>query len=412
METIVSKKHLIRITDVQPLENDISSVSFYHGDIETHTTWKGAPPQIGDVIETDLAQPDQQARLIGRPQENAWAPLENDALRWRRKLPEGKTSRMYILRQRHLIRQAVRGYLDHAAFTEIDTPLLVHGTTPDIAVKSFALDDRYLVTSTEYQMKRLAIGGFEKIYSLTQNFRSGDNSTYRNPEFTMLEWGRVGQSMREIESDAEGLITAAMQALGLSDTLHYQGKTISMRGPWKRLSVAEAIHQATGVMINDFDAKSFARALQATGCEVRTEWLDQSDFLFSLLIDYIQPQLGNEYPVFITEWPLYQTSSSARNEDDPKCAARSELFIAGIELSDGFAGLADPNLQQQAFDYMLEQRQANEQETVQIDQRYLDAMRLGAPYGAGMAMGFDRLVMLLTDQPNIRNVLTFNWDEV
>jgi elongation factor P--beta-lysine ligase len=406
----MNKKNLIRITDVHK-SDDACLVTFYQGDVETQVTWQGTPPQIGDILETSLTQPDHQPRLIGRPQENSWTPDENDALRWRRAMPEGK-SRMHVLRQRHVIRQAVRNYFDKAEFTEIDTPLLVRGTTPDTAVESFAIDDRYLVTSTEYQMKRLAIGGFEKIYSLTQNFRPSDTGTYRNPEFTMLEWGRVGESMREIEKDVEGLVMTAMQALGLSDTLTFQGQSISMRGPWKRISVAKAIHETTGVMISDFDAPSFAKALEAAGHEVRAEWMEHSDFLFTVLMDHIQPQLGNKCPVFITEWPLYQTASSARDEDDPKCAARSELFIAGIELSDGFAGLADPILQEQAFAYMQRKRNADGQNIVELDQRYLDAMRLGAPYGAGMALGFDRLVMLLTDQPHIRNVLAFNWDEV
>jgi elongation factor P--beta-lysine ligase len=408
----MNNTHLIRIIDVHLSGDGVCLVTFYHGDTETQIIWQGTPPQVGDVLETDLARPDHEPRLIGRPQENAWTPLENDALRWRRPLAEGQASRMHVLRQRHLIRQAVRRYFDNAAFTEIDAPLLVRGTTPDTAVESFVIDDRYLITSTEYQMKRLAIGGFEKVYSLTQNFRPGDAGTYRNPEFTMLEWGRVGESMREIEKDAEGLVMAAMQALGLSDTLNFQGQNISMRGPWKRMSVRDAIHQTTGVMIGDFDAESCAKALRAAGVDVRADWMEHSDFLFTLLMDHIQPQLGNECPVFITEWPLYQTASSARNEDDPKCAARSELFIAGIELSDGFAGLADPALQEQAFAYMLDRRKSGGQNAVEIDQRYLDAMRLGTPYGAGMAMGFDRLVMLLTDQPHIRNVLAFNWDEV
>lgn len=407
----MNKKFLIRITDIQQSNDGTCFVTFYHGDAKKKTSWQGMPPQVGDILETDPVQPDLNPRLIGRAQENVWKPIENDAIRWRQYLTNG-ANRMQVLRKRHIIRQAVRRYFDDQGFTEIDAPLLVRGTTPDIAVESFALDDRYLVTSTEYQMKRLAIGGFEKIYSLTQNFRRGDTGTYRNPEFTMLEWGRVGESMREIEQDAESLVLSAMQALGLSDTLVFQGKSVLMRGPWKRMSVAEAIHQATGILIDDFDAQSFAKALQAAGVEVRAAWMEHSDFLFSLLMDHIQPQLGVEQPVFITEWPLYQTASSARNEDDPRCAARSELFIAGIELSDGFAGLADPVLQEQSFAYMQEQRKISAQNVIEIDQRYLAAMRLGAPYGAGMAMGFDRLVMLLTDQPHIRNVLAFNWDEV
>jgi elongation factor P--(R)-beta-lysine ligase len=406
----MTQRKLIRITGVNTSSSQETRVTFYVGDIEREVVWKAAPPQLGDVVETDPDQPDRDPELIGRAQAGAWLS-ESDALRWRRPLPHQNISRMEILRKRHLIRQAVRGYLDNEEFIEIDAPLLVHGTTPDVAVESFSLDDRYLVTSTEYQMKRLAVGGMEKIYSLSQNFRPGDGGTYRNPEFTMLEWGRVGEQMSAIEKDAEGLTLAAMRALGLADTLSYQGQRITMRAPWKRMSVVDAIAKTTGYVMQDFEASSCAEAVRAAGMEMRSEWEAHGDFLFSILMDHIQPQLGREHPVFITEWPLSQTTS-AQEDGKSKRAVRSELFIAGIELSDGFAGLADPCLQMQFFSYMEAKRAADKQQAVKLDQRYMDAMRLGAPYGAGMALGFDRLVMLLTDQPHIHNVLAFNWDEV
>ena len=409
----MNKTRLVRIIDVHKKNHNTWSVVFYHKDTTESTEWKDIEPRVGDIFELCTNNRDQAPRLIGRTQDHAWAQdSQNDAIRWRQLLPHTQTNRMQILHKRHHIRQAIRHYFNTQSFIEIDTPLLVCGTTPDCAVESFKVGDRYLVTSTEYQMKRLAIGGFEKIYSLTQNFRIGDESTYRNPEFTMLEWGRVGQSMHEIETDAEELIRSAMHAIGLGDTLLYQGKTINMKGPWKRLSVAQAIYDATGIKIDAFDAISFAKALRAINIEIRDEWHDQGDFLFSLLIEHIQPQLGHDHPVFLTDWPLYQTTSAAHNDDNPTVATRSELFIAGIELSDGFAGLADPILQEQYFMHMQQRRHDMSQQPVEIDKRYLSAMRLGAPYGAGMALGFDRLVMLLTDQAQIRNVLTFNWDEV
>jgi lysyl-tRNA synthetase class 2 len=315
-----------------------------------------------------------------------------------------------ILRRRHAIRQAVRAYLNGQGYIEIDAPLLVRGTTPDPAVESFAVGDRYLATSTEYQMKRLAIGGMEKIYSLTQNFRAGDAvGAFRNPEFTMLEFGRVGTGMAAIEKDAEGFVTAAMAALSLGDTITYQGRKIDMRTPWERISVAEAITGATGIAFEAFDLENCRRAVEALGIEIRQDWAEDRDFLFSLLMDAIQPKLGADRPVFLRNWPLYETTSAA--SEDGLTADRSELFIAGIELSDGFAALADADIQAYFFEMARQRRAANGQQPVELDQKYLTAMRDTKMFGAGMALGFDRLVMLLTDSAHIRDVLAFHWDD-
>lgn len=406
----MSDKKLIRIVDVQNVRDGQHRVTFYWQDRQTTCLWQGQAPQIGDVIETTLEAPDQNPRLIGRGSADAWQ-ADNDALRWRQPIEGSSQSRMDILRRRHIIKKAVRTYFDAQGFTEIDAPLMVTGTTPDIAVESFEIGDRYLATSTEYQMKRLAIGGLEKLYSLTQNFREGDGGAFRNPEFTMLEWGRVGEKMDAIERDAENLVTAAMHALGLGDTLSYGDQNIDMATPWERLPVIKVIERITGVAMPDFGAASCTKALTAAGVEIRQEWMAHDDFLFSLLMDHIQPQLGRSKPLFVTDWPIHQTTS-AQQDADTLLAVRSELFIGGVELSDGFGGLADAGMQAQFFHFMQARRQQEGQKQVSVDQNYLQAMQLGTPYGAGMAMGFDRLVMLLTDQAHIRNVLAFAWDEV
>ncbi|MBV8060582.1 MAG: hypothetical protein JO126_06675 [Alphaproteobacteria bacterium] len=337
---------------------------------------------------------------------------QTDSTRWQQPIDATGTTRMDILRKRHVIKKAVRAYLDQQGFTEIDSPLLVRGTTPDIAVESFQVGDRYLATSTEYQMKRLAVGGFKRIYSLTQNFRLGDTGTaFRNPEFTMLEWGRVGERMAQIEQDLENMLTAAMQALGITDQLTYQGRSIDMRAPWPRRSVAEVMQQASGITVKEFDSPTLLAVAQALNIELRQDWLRDGDFLFSLIMDTIQPTLGTDKPIFIIEWPIAQTASAEMDADTNR-AVRSELFVGGVELADGFAGLADASMQEQLFAYMQAKRAANKQQAVQIDTRYLQAVREANITGAGMAMGFDRLVMLLTNQSEIRNTLAFGWDEV
>ena len=323
----------------------------------------------------------------------------------------GGLTRAEILRRRAAIRQAVRGYLDGEGYVEIDTPLLVRGTTPDPAVESFPVGDRYLVPSAEFQLKRLAIGGVQQLYSLTQNFRPGDISPVRNPEFTMVEWGRVGAPVSRMEADAEAFVTAAMGRLGLGDTLDYGGHTIDMRTPWERLSVSDAIRRLTGAPFPRFDLSSCRQAVEAAGLAIQPEWAEDRDFLFSLLMTHIQPGLGTGRPVFLREWPFYETTSAKASEDG-QTADRSELFVAGVELADGFAALADAEMQTMLFQGALARRAANGQAAVTLDERYLDAMRVDPPFGAGMAMGFDRLVMLLTGQTEIRNVLAFAWDEL
>ena len=337
--------------------------------------------------------------------------MTSDKTRLQQPTPSG-LARIDILKQRHIIRRAIRTYLDSEAYTEIDAPLIVNGTTPDPAVESFALGQgRYLASSTEYHMKRLAMSGIDRLYSLTQNFRAGDAvGAYRNPEFTMVEFGRVGSGMWQIENDVEGFVSAAMNALGLRNTITYQERTIDMRTPWERLSVKDAIARVTGEAFEAFDLENCRRAATALGLEIRPDWADDLAFLFSLVMDTIQPRLGELRPVFVREWPLYETTSA--QSDDGIHADRSELFIAGIELADGFAALADADIQMHFFQEALARRAANGQQPVELDQKYLDAMRDDPPFGAGMALGFDRLVMLLTDQPHIRNVLAFHWDEL
>jgi len=208
------------------------------------------------------------------------------------------------------------------------------------------------------------------------------------------------------------MVEWALDALQVSPVVIYQGRKINLKAPWDRIPVLDAIERITGVAIRNFDAASCRRAVEAAMLEIRPDWAENTGFLFSVLMDHVQSQLGNDRPVFLTEWPFFQTTSAAANPDDPKLARRSELFIGGMEIADGFAGLADADMQTQLFNNALEFRKSEGKEVVDLDGKYLEAMRVTSTHGAGMAMGFDRLVMLLTDQSNIKNVLAFGWDEV
>jgi len=333
-----------------------------------------------------------------------------DIARWQRPV-HSKLTRMEILQKRHIIKRAIRDYFHKESFIEIDMPLLVRGTSPDAAIDSFSVNDRYLTSSTEYQIKRMETGGFERLYTLTQNFRRGDGGPYRNPEFTMLEWARAGGTLKNIEEDAEKSILNAHHALGGKETLDYCGHTIDLSPPWDRISICEAVQQHTGVNLPDFTAESFASALEQTGIPVKDDWRKDTAFLFTVLLDHIQKNLGLHKPVFLQEWPSFLTSS-AQTHESGTFTERSELFIAGIEISDGFPSLTDAAQQQQNFTAQMERRTESDMAPVALDEKYIAALEEGLPAGAGMALGLDRLVVVLTGCKDIKDVLAFNWDEL
>jgi len=335
---------------------------------------------------------------------------DQDALRWLRPIRNGN-SRAELLRKRHVIRRAVRGWLDAEGFIEIDAPLLVRGTTPDAAIESFAVGDRYLVTSTEFQIKRMIAGGFERVYSLTQNFRLGDIGSLNNPEFTMLEWARAGADLEVIERDVEKFVATAAAAVGISDSLRFQNRTIDLRSPWNRLTVKEAVSAVASETLHDFELSSLQSAVRH--CEIpvsETGWNDVG-FLFSVLIAHVQGSLGHDRPVFLRDWPSFQASSApSRTHQD--VADRSELIIGGLEIADGFPSLTDAGRQREAFAAQQARRTSEGLSEVGIDERYIEALQSGLPEGAGMALGFDRLVMVLTNQTEILPVLAFGWGEL
>lgn len=402
------KTHIARIIDL-----GAAGVTFFSGPDQYTIEWPqdsvGDAPQIGDVYELTLTPTVTVQRKLATALPDVDWP-NSDTMRWRKPTSSGKT-RIEVLQQRHLIKRAVRDYLHEQDFVEIDMPLLVPGTTPDAEIDSFAAADRYLVTSCEYQIKRMEIGGFDRLYSLTQNFRVGDKGRTRNPEFTMIEWARVGQTLKDIEDDAEQFLIRAHKALHGDAPFVYQGQTIDISTPWHRISVRDAIAKYMGVALDDFTIPSLLKAVAVTGLEANAEQKADAVFLFSLVLDHLQTKLGFDKPVFLTEWPTLMTSS-ADLDASGQFTQRSELFIAGVELSDGFPSLTDYERQNSGFQEQLDRRKEHGFTDVAIDHKYLETMREGFASGAGMALGFDRLVMLLTDQPILANVLAFGWDEL
>lgn len=397
-----------RVVGVEKCRDGSCDVTFMVGQRLHQMQWNGEPPVAGDAFLAERTNPLTLGPKIGAAIQGEWK-ADGDGLRWRSSDVKGRT-RLELLWQRHAIRRAVRAYLDAQDFIEIDMPLLVRGTTQDVAINSFTVEDRYLISSAEYQIKRLEVGGFDRVYTITQNFRRGDASgTTRNPEFTMLEWARVGEGLSAIEADVEQFTWQASRALGGAGSISYGGRHIRLDPPWERLTVAEAIARATGVAIPEFSLSAITRAVKALGITVQDQWRDDLPFMFSLLMAEIQPSLGQERPLFVREWPAFETSSASATDG---MADRSEVFIGGVELCDGFASLTDYEQQCLSFARQAERRRAAGMAEVGVDIRYLEALKAGLPQGAGMALGFDRLVMVLTGCEDISAVLAFSWSEL
>ncbi|MCB9548676.1 MAG: EF-P lysine aminoacylase GenX [Myxococcales bacterium] len=323
----------------------------------------------------------------------------------------GRTRRE-VLRLRQRILATLRAWLDAEDFFAAEVPLLIRGACPDVYLASFVVPGGgYLTTSTEYLIKRLVAGGFERVYTLAPNFRAGEVSPRHGPEFTMLEWSRAGADLARIERDAEALVRASLAAIAPGATaVTWGGHTVDVAGPWERLTVRDALRRHLGADVDaTFSLASLRAGIDAAGLRAGPGLADTARDAMSLLMGHLQPHLGTTRPTFLTAWPAFETSSAARASD--AVAERSELFIAGMELADGFPSLLDADQQRATFAEQLEDRRAAGLPGVDLDERYLAALDGGLPKSAGMALGVDRLVMVLTGTDDIRDVQTFGWDE-
>lgn len=364
----------------------------------------------GDIVSLSSSEHGARVLAVHARPGAAWDP-SGDAIRWRQ--PARTPSRMDLLWRRQTVVRAIRDHFYSEGFLEVQTPLLVRGTCPDAHIMSMNAGAGYLTTSTEYQIKRMEVGGFDKVFTLTQNFRAADVGDRHNPEFTMLEWARTFATLDDIERDVESFVKSAFRALHPDrESLTYRGREVRVDGPWERITVSEAFERHLGIRLRPDAPEALREDVQRKGIDVPPSFLDDPHLLFSFLVDGVQSRLGSPAPTFLREWPAFMTSSAALREGAPAFAERSELMIAGLELSDGFPSLRDAALQRRLFHRELDRRANEGLPAVEIDERYLAALAQGIPPGAGMALGVDRLVMILTGAEHIRDVIPFAWDEL
>jgi len=347
-----------------------------------------------------------------RPLPEKWHGLTDVETRYRQRYvdlivtPESRET----FKKRVEIIRLVREFLNQRGFMEVETPMMqpVPGgaTAKPFRTHHNALDmDLFLRIAPELYLKRLLVGGFERVFEINRNFRNEGLSTRHNPEFTMLEFYQAYATYHDMMDLTEEMISSICQEVNGSMEISYQGTDVNLTPPWKRLTMEEALVEVGNldpVILAD-DKKVIALAKekgikleeQAGAGKAKTE-------LFELLVE---DKLIN--PTFITSYPIEVSPLARRNEEDPTVTDRFELFITGRELANAFSELNDPVDQKARFEKQIAERGDDDEIHPEMDLDYIRALEHGMPSAAGEGIGIDRLVMLLTDSPSIRDVILF-----
>jgi elongation factor P--(R)-beta-lysine ligase len=293
------------------------------------------------------------------------------------------------LRLRARMFQSIRTFFVDQGYLEVETPQLISAPAPEMHIEAIGADGRYLHPSPELCMKRLLAGGLSKIFQITKCFRKGERGDLHLPEFSLLEWYRAGIDYRSLMDECEALIQFLANRFNRGEILSCRGKDIDLRLPWERLSVRTA-----------FDRYAHLSANQALeeGC------FDQ------VLVEEIERHLGMTRPTFLYDYPAPLAALARLKPENPTVAERFEVYIAGLELANGFSELNDPVEQRARFEAEQQRRTAAGKEVYPLPKRFLQCLE-DMPEAAGIALGLDRLVMIFCDAFCIDQVVSFTPEE-
>ena len=315
-----------------------------------------------------------------------------------------------VFRMRSKVVATIRQFFLDRDFMEVETPMM-HVIPGGATARPFethhnALDlDLYLRIAPELFLKRLVVGGFERVFEINRNFRNEGLSTRHNPEFTMLEFYWAYHDFQDLISLTRDLMEQIVVAARGEPKLQYQGEELVFDGPATQISMADAVIAHTDLDETAVrDAGTLKRFLQQHNLTFEDSW-GQGKLLTAVFDAYVEEKLVQ--PTFITHYPTEVSPLSRRNDENPDVTDRFELFIAGKEIANGFSELNDPVDQAERFQAQVEDRAAGDVEAMHFDQDYITALEYGLPPTAGEGLGIDRLVMLLADVPSIRDVLLF-----
>jgi lysyl-tRNA synthetase class 2 len=315
-----------------------------------------------------------------------------------------------IFRTRAAVVRSLRNFLDERGFLEVETPILqpIYGgaaARPFTTHHNQLKQQLYLRISFELYLKRLLVGNLERVYEIGRDFRNEGVDRTHNPEFTQLEFYWAYADYQQVMALTEEMIVSvADQVLG-SRVLHYQGVEINLEPPWRRLELRQGVLETSGIDIQQFPtAQALAGAMRGQGMQPDPN-APRGKLIDALLSDFLEPSLIQ--PTFVYDYPRDISPLAKSKPGDPTTVERFEGFLAGMELCNAFTELNDPLDQEARFLEMGRDYDVEDEERHPMDEDYLRAMRYGMPPNGGFGMGVDRLTMLFTDRPNIREVILF-----
>jgi len=347
-----------------------------------------------------------------RPLPDKWHGLSDVEVRYRQRYVDliANPPVVELFRRRARIVAEIRRFFDARSFLEVETPMM-HPIPGGAAARPFVTHHNalnlslYLRIAPELHLKRCVVGGLERVYEINRNFRNEGLSTQHNPEFTMLEFYQAYADYQDLMVLTEELLLQLVRAVCGSETITYQGREICFAPPWPRLSLEEALVKLGGLSPQEVrTADALRTAAEASGVAVKPTW-----GWGKLLVELFEARVEEKLvpPTFITDFPAELSPLAKARTDDPRYAQRFELYVAGLELANAYTELNDPREQRRRLEAQAEARAAGDEEAHCMDDDFLRALEYGLPPTAGEGIGIDRLVMLLTDAPSIRDVILF-----
>ncbi len=372
----------------------------------------------GTVVRTQKGEISVEARQLTflakaiRPLPEKWHGLSDVEKRYRQRyldlISNPESRRAFAIRSQ-VVRE-VRRFLDERGFVEVETPVLQQvasgAAARPFATHSNALDTTlYLRIALELYLKRCIIGGIERVYEIGRVFRNEGLSFKHNPEFTMLELYQAYADYRDIMELVEQLVAhVARTIVGTTRLIWGEATTIDVSPPWPRRSLRDLLIEHAGVDYADYpDAGSIQEVARRAGLHVEPEW-SRAKVIDELMSTFVEPKLMG--PIFVVDYPAETTPLAKRKVDRPDEVERFEAYVCGMELANAFSELNDPVEQRRRFEAQAASR-SDEDETVAVDEEFLEAVEHGMPPTGGLGIGIDRLVMLLANRPTIREVILF-----
>lgn len=340
-----------------------------------------------------------------------WHGLREVEVRYRRRyldlIMNPQVREVFLFRS--LFLRELRRFLDSRGFLEVETPMMqtIPGGALARPFKTFhnALGmELYLRIAPELFLKRLIVGGLEKVYEINRNFRNEGISIRHNPEFTMLELYEAYGDYKTMMDVCEQMISQVVMSLLGKWEVSYQSMTIDFTPPWKQISLREALLDLVGVDIVEDPIEKMKVVARNSGMPCEDSW-DRGKLVNEFLEKFVQPELVN--PTFVLDYPVEISPLARTKKEDPRLAERFELFIGKEEVGNAYSELNDPLEQRKRFEEQARKREKGDIEAHLIDEDYIEALEYGMPPTGGLGIGIDRMVMLLTNSPSIREVILF-----